>query len=70
MPSTMSPAGVALFGNTGVAVDPGTQGETEEERRKRLAQLQSARSKINGSLSAGFGGALNSPSAAGSALGF
>jgi hypothetical protein len=71
MPSAMSPAGVSLFGNAGVKMDAADQGatETEEERRKRLQQLQAAQQKISGNLSAGFGAAL-SMSPAGSALGF
>ena len=64
----MSAAGVALgFGQTGVA-DPAAA-ETEEEKRKRLQQLQAAQQKISGNLSAGYGAAL-SMSPAGSALGF
>ncbi len=59
--SNLSPAGSALFGDQ-------VQGETEEERRKRLQQLQAAQNSLNNSVASvgnGYGSAL---SPAGNAL--
>jgi hypothetical protein len=67
----LSPAGQALSLYTGASVADQVAGETEEERKKRLAALAAQRSSGDpqrpGGVGAGFGSAL---SPAGMSLGF
>ncbi len=62
MTPALSPAGNALWNGSSSSADPtaAVTGETDEQRRKRLAAIQQAQAKLSGS---GY-------SPAGNALGF